>query len=122
MKKILIIEDEKILREVLAKNLRKEGFEVLEAIDAKEAFEKLKEEKVDLILLDLILPGMSGFDFLTKIKSEKEWMEIPVIVLSNLGQDEEIERGLKLGAIDYLVKANFSLSQIVERIKEILKP
>lgn len=117
-KKILIIEDEKDLRFFIAQALKNEGFEVLEAINGEEGMEILKKEKPDLILLDLILPGMSGYEFLEMIKKDSKLETIPVIILSNLGQEEEIERGLKLGAIDFLIKANFSLDEIVEKIKK----
>lgn len=121
MKKILVIEDENSLRSLLSKALVEEGFEVLEAFDAEEGLKILRENKVDLILLDLILPGMSGFDLLAKIKSEPAWMPIPVLIISNLGQEDEIEKGLRLGASDYLIKANFTLDQILEKVKETLR-
>lgn len=119
-KKILIVEDEHILRSLLADKLREEGFEVIEAIDVKEGLEKLKEEKIDLVLLDLILPGMDGYEFLKKMKRDQELGNIPVMVLSNLGQQEEIKRALDLGAKDYLIKSNFSLEEITERVRNIL--
>jgi len=119
-KKILIIEDEKTLRFILAQQLEEEGFEVLEAIDGEEGLQKLKENKVDLIILDLLLPGMDGFEVLSIIKKNPELSQIPVIILSNFGEKERIEKGLKLGVIDYIVKANFSLDEIVFRIKKVL--
>jgi len=119
-KKVLIIEDENDLRFFIARALKEEGFEVIEAFDGEEGMEKAKKEKPDLILLDLLLPGISGYEVLTRIKKDPELEMIPVLILSNLGQQEEIERGLKLGAIDYLIKANFTLDEIVDRIKKIL--
>jgi DNA-binding response OmpR family regulator len=119
-KKILIIEDEKDLRFFIARALKEEGFEVIEAIDGEEGIEKAKKEKLDLILLDLLLPGISGYEVLARIKKDPEMEMIPVIILSNLGQQEEIEKGLKLGAVDYLIKANFTLDEIVERVKKII--
>jgi len=119
-KKVLIIEDEKDLRFFIAKALKEEGIEVIEAFDGEEGIEKAKKEKPDLILLDLLLPGISGYEVLTRIKKDPELETIPVLILSNLGQREEVEKGLKLGAIDYLIKANFTLKEIVERIKKIL--
>jgi len=121
MKKILVVEDEKDLRFFLKIALTQAGFEVREAIDAEEALEKIKEEKPDLILLDIILPGKSGFDFLIEIKKEPEFESIPVIIVSNLGQKEEIQRGLELGAKDYIVKAHFTLDEIVKKVKDTLK-
>lgn len=119
MKKILIIEDEKDLRFFLTKALKGEGFETLEAFDGEEGIEIAKKEKPDLILLDLLLPGINGYEVLTKLKKDPFLEQIPVIILSNLGQSEEIEKGMKLGAIDYLIKANFTLDEIVERVKKV---
>ncbi|MCD5396472.1 MAG: response regulator [Candidatus Pacebacteria bacterium] len=121
MAKILIIEDDKFLRELIARKLTKEGYEIVEAIDGEEGFKKVKEEMPDLILLDLILPGIDGFGVLEKIKDEPKTSLIPVLILSNLGQKDEIEKGLKLGAVDFLVKAHFTPEEIVEKIKTILK-
>jgi two-component system alkaline phosphatase synthesis response regulator PhoP len=103
MAKILIVEDDRFLRELIARKLRNEGYEVIEAVDGEEGLKRIKEEKPDLVLLDLILPGIDGFEVLESAKKDSEIASIPVIILSNLGQREEIERGLKLGAIDYLI-------------------
>jgi DNA-binding response OmpR family regulator len=121
MAKILIIEDDRFLRELIARKLKNEGYEVLEAVDGEEGLKRIKEEKPDLILLDLILPGIDGFEVLAKAKEDPDTAQIPVIILSNLGQREEIERGLKLGAIDYLIKAHFTPGEIIEKIKNIIK-
>lgn len=120
-REILIVEDDKFLRELLTRKLRQEGFEVLEAIDGQEATELIKNKKPALILLDLILPGKDGFEVLSEIKKEPETKEIPVLILSNLGQREEIEKGLKLGALDYFVKAHTSPGEIVEKIRTVIK-
>jgi len=119
-KKILIIEDDKFLRELISKKLVNEGFAIVSAVDGAEALKKVKEEKLDLILLDLILPGVDGFEVLARIKSDPSVSSIPVVILSNLGQEEEIEKGLKLGAVSYLVKAYFTPAEIIEKIKEVL--
>jgi len=120
-KKILIIEDDKFLRELILRKLLKAGYKVSYAIDGEEGLKKIKEEKPDLVLLDLILPGTDGFEVLEKTKSDIEISSISVIILSNLGQKEDIERGLKLGAIDFLVKAHFTPQEIVDKIEKILK-
>lgn len=120
-KKILIVEDEKDLRFFISTALKEAGFEILEAFDAEEALEILKKETPDLILLDILLPRMNGFEFLTTIKKDSKLEKIPVIILSNLGQKEEIEEGLRRGAVDYLIKANFTLDKIVEKIKNFLE-
>jgi len=119
-KKILIIEDEKTLRTLLAQYLRSEGFEVEEAVDGEEGLEKMKNNRPHLVLLDLILPTIHGFEVLTRMKKDNFLESVPVIILSNLGQKEEIEKGLKLGAVDFLIKAHFSLDQIVEKIKKTI--
>jgi DNA-binding response OmpR family regulator len=121
MKKILIIEDDKFLRELIARKLEKEGYEVLEAVDGEEGFKKVHDEKPDLVLLDLILPGIDGFEVLSKIKDDVSLSQIPVIVLSNLGQKEDVDKGLGLGAIDYLIKAHFTPVEIVEKVRNALK-
>ncbi|PJB09085.1 response regulator [bacterium (Candidatus Gribaldobacteria) CG_4_9_14_3_um_filter_36_15] len=118
MQKILIIEDDKFLRELIVRKLSQENFDVVEAIDGEDGIKKVKETIPDLLLLDLILPGIDGFEVLSKIKEEPATASIPVIILSNLGQREDIERGLKLGAVDYLVKAHFTPNEIIEKVKE----
>ena len=95
-KKILIVEDDKFLRELIARKLIGEGFEVAEASEGEGAVKKIKEEKPNLVLLDLILPGIDGFEVLSKMKEDSELASIPIIILSNLGQKEEVEKGLKL--------------------------
>jgi DNA-binding response OmpR family regulator len=117
---ILIVEDDKFLRELISQKLVKEGYNISQAIDGEEGLKKIKEEKPDLVLLDLILPGIDGFEVLARIKEEQEVVKIPVIVLSNLGQKEDVEKGLQLGAVDYLVKAHFTPGEIIEKIKRIL--
>lgn len=120
-KKVLVIEDDKFLRELIVRKLLKEGMETIEAVDGEEGQAKVKEEKPDLILLDLILPGIDGFQLLAQIKADPELKAIPVIILSNLGQKEDIDRGMQLGAVDYLIKAHFTPGEVVEKIKETLK-
>ena len=120
-KTILIIEDDKFLRELIAQKLIKEDFEVSEAVDGEEGIKKIKEEKPDLILLDLILPGIDGFEVLSQMKKESTLASIPVIILSNLGQKDDVEKGLKMGAVDYLIKAHFTPGEIIDKIKAALK-
>lgn len=120
-KKILIVEDDEFLRSLNAKRLEGEGFEVMVAVDGNEALTKLAETKPDLIFLDLLLPNVDGFEVLTKIKQDDSLKNIPVIVFSNLGQPEDIEKAKKLGANDFMVKANFTLDDVIGKIKEVLK-
>ena len=119
-KLILIIEDDKFLRDLIARKLLREGFDISEAIDGAQGVRQVKEKNPSLILLDLILPSMDGFEVLAKIKEDPVLAEIPVIILSNLGQKDDIEKGLKLGAVDYLIKAHFTPGEIIEKIKKIL--
>lgn len=120
-KKILIVEDDRFLRELMSRKLASEGFEVIEAEDGEEGMKKMRETKPDLILLDLILPEMDGFEVLARKAEDEEIKKIPVVVLSNLGQREDIEKALSLGAIDYIVKANMAPKEIIEKIALILK-
>lgn len=120
MAKILIVEDDKFLRELIAKKLMREGYEVEEAIDGEDGVKKIKEMMPDLVLLDLILPGIDGFEVLKRVKEDDKTASIPVVILSNLGQKDEIEKGLNLGAVDFLIKAHFTPEEIVEKIKLVL--
>lgn len=120
-KTVLVIEDDKFLRELIAQKLLKEGYNISEAIDGEEGIKKVKEEKPDLVLLDLILPGIDGFEVLSQMRADSSLTSIPVIILSNLGQKEDVEKGLKLGAADYLIKAHFTPGEIIDKIKIVLK-
>ena len=118
--KILVIEDDKYLRDVLVEKLRKEEFETHEAIDGEAGLAMTKEVKPDLVVLDIILPLMNGFEYLEQKGKDAAIVKIPVIILSNLGQREDVERGLKLGAKDYAVKAHFTPNDLIAKIRKIL--
>lgn len=118
MAKIFIVEDEQSLREILVARLKEAGFEIEVAVDGAEALEKLKTITPDIILLDIILPKIDGFAVLEKIKGDIRIKDIPVIILSNLGQDTDIKRALELGAADYFIKAQHSLLEIIELVKK----
>lgn len=120
-KNVLIIEDDEFLRGLINKKLTAEGFTMISAIDGEEGIKKAKEEKPDLILLDLVLPNVDGFEVLSKIKADPVSSLIPVIILSNLSQKEDIDKGAKLGAVDYIIKAQFTPEEIVDKVKAILK-
>lgn len=120
-KTILVIEDDKFLRELISQKLIKEGYKIFEAVDGEEGIKKIRELKPDLVLLDLILPGIDGFEVLSKAKEDPSLSQIPVVILSNLGQKEDVEKGVKLGAVDYLIKAHFTPGEIIEKIKKFLK-
>lgn len=117
---VLVIEDDKFLRELLVRKLASEGFDVQNAIDAQAAFTILAERKPSIILLDLILPGVSGFEILEKIKADPKIADVPVVILSNLGQKEDLDKAIALGAKDFMVKANFTLDEIVTKVRSIV--
>ena len=121
--KVLIVEDDKFLSELISTKLDKEGFNIALAGDGETGLKKAEEFKPEIILLDIMLPGMDGFEVLEKLKnsSDAQLKNTPVIILSNFGQESKVERGLQLGAVDYLVKANFTTGEIVAKIKEVLK-
>ncbi|MGM0482296.1 MAG: response regulator [Patescibacteria group bacterium] len=118
-KKIMIIEDDKLLRDMMSRKLEKEGYQVFLVVDGSEGEDKIREIKPDVILLDLILPGVNGFELLETIKNDEALKDIPVIILSNLGQKSEVDRGMELGASDYLVKAHFTPGEIIEKLKKV---
>ena len=120
MAKILIIEDDTFLVELLVNHLKKEGLDVSFAPDGEKAFKEIEAARPALIILDLILPGMGGYEFLRKIKDDKTLSSIPVIVLSNLGSRDEVERAKALGAKDFLIKAQFDLKDITKKIRKVL--
>ena len=115
--KILIVEDDKFLRKLVVEKFKQENFEVIEAADGEQGLKKIKEEKPNIVLLDLTLPKKDGFQVLSEIKGDKDISSIPVIIFSNLGQREEMEKASKLGAADYLIKAHFTPNEIVEKVK-----
>lgn len=120
MAKILFIEDEPNLQKTLNQALRQEGYEIKAAFDGQEGLALAKTQKPDLILLDLILPKMDGFAVLQELKKDPILKDIPVIVLTNLESSVDVERVLELGATTYLVKANYSLEEVVAKIKQAL--
>ena len=118
MTKILVAEDDKFLKHVYMNKLPKEGFEVDLAINGEIALEKIESFKPDLIILDIMMPKMSGLEVLKKIKKDPKTKDIPVIITSNLDKNEDIQKGMKLGANDYLVKSDVSINEIVDTIKK----
>ena len=121
MKTILFIEDEPTLQKAISQFLEKKGYEIKSALDGEIGIAMAKEFKPDLILLDLILPKKDGFEVLKEIKGNDEIKHIPVIVLTNLEGDTDIEKVLSFGATTYLVKANYELKEIVKKIEETLE-
>ncbi len=115
--KILLIEDDSFLRELMSEKLRNAGYNVIEAADGNEGLKKIQTEKPSLVLLDLILPGIDGFDLLREFRKELK-IEVPIIVLSNLGNKDDIDRVMAAGASDYLIKAHFTPTDVLERMKK----
>ena len=119
--KILIIEDDFFVRDLYDRELTRDGFKISTAEDGAEGLLNTLKEKPDLILLDIMLPKMSGLDVLKKVKEKEEVKEIPVVLLTNLGQDNVIREGFSLGAVGYLIKAAYTPSQIIEEVKKFLE-
>ena len=119
--KVLIVEDEESLAQMYQIKFEHEGYEVFVANDGSSGIESAQKEKPDIILLDIILPKKDGFTVLKELKAEKSTNAIKVIMLTNLGQDEDIAKGKKFGAVDYLVKANLTPAQLVDKVVDHLK-
>ncbi len=121
-KKILLVEDEEIVVDLLQRKLSQEGYEVHVARDGDEGLKAMREVKPDLILLDIIMPKMGGFEVMEEMRKDKELKEIPVIVISNSGQPVELDRAQKLGAKDWLIKTEFDPQEVINKvIKQIGK-
>jgi len=120
-KKILLAEDDKFISLAYLDGLKRAGYNVEHAKDGKEALEKIKSFSPDLVFLDIIMPEMNGFEVLEEIKKDEKFKNLPVIILSNLGQDTDITKGKELGAVDYLIKANFSMAEVIKKIESYLK-
>lgn len=118
--KILFVDDDNFLRKVYQSELGDHGYEVVLAADGEEGLEKAQISDPDLIILDMIMPKKSGFEVLTELQKNPATSNIPVIILSNLGQKDDIKKGLDLGAVDYLVKDNVTLSAIVDKVNQYL--
>ncbi|OGZ44367.1 MAG: hypothetical protein A3J55_03325 [Candidatus Ryanbacteria bacterium RIFCSPHIGHO2_02_FULL_45_17b] len=118
--KLVIVEDDKFLRDLIVRKLSSEGFLVKEATTGEEGLQVLREDPPQLVLLDILLPGMSGYEVLEAMQKNEQLKSIPVVMLSNLGQKEEVARAESLGAKDFLIKAKYTPGEIVTRIKEIL--
>lgn len=119
-KNVLIVEDDPFLAGLIVDQLSKVGIANHLVGNAEDALDYLAKNKPDIILLDILLPGMNGFVFLEGIRRKLALLHIPVIILSNLGQKNEIDRGVALGAIEYMIKAEYTLDQIIEKVQRIL--
>lgn len=117
-KKILLIEDEEILINLLQKKLTNEGYDISIARDGQEGLESARGTRPDLILLDIIMPRMGGFEVLEEMQKDQELKNIPVIIISNSGQPVEIDRAQKLGAKDWLIKTDFDPQEVIDKVKK----
>jgi len=119
--KVLIVDDDAFLSGIYATKLELDGFAVVSARDGDEGLKAALKEIPDLILLDVLMPKLDGFEVLKRLKAEETTKHIPVIMLTNLGQKEDVEKGLQEGAADYLIKAHFVPAEAVAKIKKVLK-
>lgn len=120
MYKILVAEDDRFLMKIYTDTLTRENFEVIQATNGEEVINKTKTNPPDLILLDLVMPIKDGFETLEELKLDSKTKNIPVIILTNLGQEADIKRGKDLGAIDYLVKSDLSIKEIIDKVKQYI--
>lgn len=121
MKKILLVEDEPALQESFKIAFAGKEYELVQALDGEEGLARMRAEKPDLVLLDLVLPKKHGFEVLKEMRSDAALKNLPVIVLTNLENSEDVEKALELGATTYLVKANYSLEEVVQKVEEALR-
>lgn len=120
MKKVLVVEDDTFLSNAYRVKLTKAGFDVKNALDGQEAIDLLASYTPDIILLDIVMPRKDGFATLEEIKTNDKWKNIPVILASNLGQKEDKEKGMRLGAAEFFIKTDFSLNVLIEKINSLL--
>lgn len=118
--KILLVEDDKMLADMYITKFSKEGMSVMRAEDGAEGLAMAKKEKPDMILLDIIMPKLDGFAVLRELKKDKDMEKSHILLLTNLGQSEDVEKGRELGADDYFIKANHTPAEIVEKVKYLL--
>jgi len=119
--KILLIEDDNFLVEMYTTKFELEGFDVYAAEDGQKGLDMVRRENPDIVLLDILMPKMDGFAVLDALKKDKKTSDIPVILLTNLGQKDDVKKGFEKGAVGYLIKAHFMPSEVVDKIKKILK-
>jgi len=118
---VMLVEDDIFLANIYKTKFEMEGFKVSTADNGETGLEEVKKKRPDVVLLDILLPKMDGFAVLSALKSDPELKGIPVILLTNLGQKDDVDKGIELGAVDYLIKAHFKPSETVEKVKQALK-
>lgn len=121
MSKILLVEDDDVLCEAMNAKLVTSGHQVVIARDGFEALSAMKTNSFDLVLLDIVMPRLDGFEVLKQIRQDRNQSQVPIVITSNLGQDKEIHQGLNLGANDYLIKANLDISELIAKANLYLK-
>lgn len=117
--RVLLAEDDRFLRKAAETALKRQGFTVLPAVDGEEALRMARAETPDIVLLDLIMPKLQGFEVLRALKADPATASIPVIILSNLGQESDVKQAMEAGAVGYFVKVNLSLQDLVKRVGEV---
>ncbi len=120
MKKILLAEDDPFIVDIYTTKLKQAGLEVEVVQEGDEVLKRARETKPDLLLLDIVLPTMNGWEILRAMRQSEDLKNLPVVILSNLYQKDEVEKGLKFGALKYLIKAHYTPSEVVEEVKKIL--
>ncbi|MBU4351273.1 response regulator [Candidatus Parcubacteria bacterium] len=120
MKQILLVEDDSFLIDIYTTKFKEMGFNIDVAQDGNQALRKILENNVELVLLDIVLPHVDGWEILKKIRQENSLKDLKVVILSNLGQKSEVDKAFALGATKYLIKAHYTPSEVVEEIKKIL--
>ena len=121
MDKILVVEDDSSLNGIYEKRLKTAGYDVKVSPDGESALKDVKDFKPDAIILDLLIPKVDGFTVLANLKKDSSTRGIPVIIASNLGQSEDVNRGMKMGAADFLIKSNVSLAELIDKVKSVIK-
>jgi len=120
MSKILLVEDDPFLVDIYSQKLKKAGFEVGVVTDGSKVLGAIKEQNPELLMLDIVLPEMDGWEILEELGRTPQFSKLKVMVFSNLGQKAEVEKGMKLGAVKYLIKADYTPSEVVEEVKKLL--
>jgi CheY-like chemotaxis protein len=119
-KKILIVEDDTFLQGLISRKLGADGFDIAIALDGNAALTSIAQSKPDLILLDLLLPQVDGYEVLRKVRQNPDWKDIPVIVFSNLSEEKDVKKAKDLGINEYMIKANFTLDELSQKAKQVL--
>lgn len=118
---VLLVEDDVFLANIYQKKFEMDGYKIVIAANGETGLAEVKKKKPNVILLDILLPKLDGFAVLERLKADPETKDIPVILLTNLGQKDDVEKGLEAGAVDYLIKAHFKPSEVVQKVREVLK-